>query len=214
MEAPRCLPCHDAGAGGRQVWAPESGKWGFPPGYPTRCDFPVFNGGSGAFISVGAFKKVGFEEALKCFYDDTQALTSKPQSLKAMAHGDRMVSLCFWMHGLAPTDPGLALAPGRQELHPGGRVLDSEAIKLRGLHQLLSGQAPPQTLWSYIYAASSHVRHSNISALVTRQVAALAPGARYRAQALLQARGEWGRGALDEQVERGAGGDEEDGGGG
>lgn len=26
--------------------------------------------------------QVGFEEALKCFYDDTQALTSKPQSLK------------------------------------------------------------------------------------------------------------------------------------
>lgn len=30
-----------------------------------------------------------------------------------MAHGDRLTSRCFWQHGLAITDPGLALTKHR-----------------------------------------------------------------------------------------------------
>lgn len=40
-------------------WSPESKAWGLPQGYPSKCDYPHFHGGSGVLVSVGAMRKVG-----------------------------------------------------------------------------------------------------------------------------------------------------------
>jgi hypothetical protein len=45
--------------------------------------------------------QVSYEAALSCYYDDTEQLTAKPGTLKSDAHGDRMTSMCFWMHGVS-----------------------------------------------------------------------------------------------------------------
>ncbi|GLC55948.1 hypothetical protein PLESTB_001048000 [Pleodorina starrii] len=129
------------------VWSPESKMWGFPPDYPTACDYPHFHGGSGVLISVGAMRQVPYSAALSCFYDDVRKRFARPESLKERAHGDRMTSLCFWLHGVAPTDPGLSLSK-HEATYIGGRVMDARTANLGSIEKAIKGELPnPSHLW-------------------------------------------------------------------
>eukprot|EP00198_Chlamydomonas_reinhardtii_P013108 XP_001702445.1 predicted protein [Chlamydomonas reinhardtii] len=147
--------------GGRQAltkpiprkWSPETKYWGFPEGYPSKCDYPHFHGGSGVLVSVGAMRKVSYEAALECYYDDTDKLTAKPGSLKADAHGDRMTSLCFWMNGVALTDPGLGLSQ-HEHMNQAGHVFDSRAGSIGALERALKEPLSEAWLWQ-----CPHMRH-------------------------------------------------------
>ncbi|KXZ54098.1 hypothetical protein GPECTOR_5g201 [Gonium pectorale] len=122
-------------------WSPESRLYGLPGRhYPTVCDYPHFHGGSGVLISVGAMRQIPLKEALKCYYDDLKNMSAKPLSLKAEAHGDRLASLCFWMNGIAITDPGLSLSQHEMSNHP-GRVMDARTANLQSLQEVVDNTA-------------------------------------------------------------------------
>ncbi len=57
-----------------------------------------------------------------------------------------MTSLCFWMHGIATTDPGLSVS--RAELsYVGGRVMDSRTTGLEVLRGVVQEDMPGAWLW-------------------------------------------------------------------
>ncbi|KAG2428929.1 hypothetical protein HXX76_011173 [Chlamydomonas incerta] len=179
------------------AWAGDSKRWGFPRDYPgAPCDYSIFHGGSGVLISVAAMRMVSFEQALDCMYDFPANVSSAPGSFKAMAHGDRMTSRCFWLHGLALTDPGLALTKHRLSSYV-GRAMDSDSANRHALERVLEQHLGPEWLWSVLHMVAAHIRHSNVSAAAMRHTAALYGGARYRAAALLAAAGLPPRGELD-----------------
>ncbi|KAG2425675.1 hypothetical protein HXX76_013517 [Chlamydomonas incerta] len=195
--------------GGRQAltkpvprkWSPETKFWGFPEGYPSKCDYPHFHGGSGVLVSVGAMRKVSYEAALNCYYDDTQKLTAKPGSLKADAHGDRMTSLCFWLNGVALTDPGLGLSQ-HEHMNQAGHVFDSRAGSIGALERALKEPMSERWLWSIMFMGAVHVGHHAKSIDMTWQLSRLYPKARAYAQEELKRKGVLRRGELDAQVLR------------
>ncbi|KAG2432056.1 hypothetical protein HYH02_013126 [Chlamydomonas schloesseri] len=179
------------------AWSGDSKRWGFPADYPgAPCDYSVFHGGSGVLLSVAAMRLISFDQALECMYDFPANISSAPGSFKAMAHGDRMASRCFWLHGLALTDPGLALTKHRLSSYV-GRAMDSDSANRHALERVLEQHLGPEWLWSVLHMVAAHVRHSNMSAATMRRMAALYGGARYRAAAALVAAGLPPRGELD-----------------
>ncbi|GIL69765.1 hypothetical protein Vretimale_10220 [Volvox reticuliferus] len=182
------------------VWSPESKLWGFPPDYPTKCDYPHFHGGSGVLISVGAMRQVPYSEAMRCYYDNVDKRTAEPESLKSFAHGDRMTSLCFWLHGVAITDPGLSLARGATTFI-GNRVMDARTANPESLEKATTGTLPSNSwLWSILTMAAAHVGHHPGAAELAWRLAELYPEARRAANRRLRVQGLWGRGDLDAQL--------------
>ncbi|GIL62900.1 hypothetical protein Vafri_17111 [Volvox africanus] len=182
------------------VWSPESKLWGFPPDYPTKCDYPHFHGGSGVLISVGAMRQVPYSEAMRCYYDNVDKRTAKLESLKGSAHGDRMTSLCFWLHGVALTDPGLSLALG-ETTYIGNRVMDARTANPKALEEAASGTLPSNNwVWSILTMAAAHLGHHPGASELAWQLGKLYPEARRAAVRSLRLQGLWGRGDLDAQL--------------
>lgn len=122
-------------------WCPESKLYGFPKNYPTLCDFSHFHGGSGVLVSVGAMQKVPFNAAVACYYDNVDELSFDftNKAMRVVAHGDRLTSLCFWVNGIALTDPGYALGAGRT-IDSTRILMDNRAATLKVLQQLQRGE--------------------------------------------------------------------------
>ncbi|KAG2483930.1 hypothetical protein HYH03_017251 [Edaphochlamys debaryana] len=181
-----------------RIWSPESEEWGYPEGYPSKCDYPHFHGGSGVLVSVGAMRKVSYEAALRCYYDDTEALTSRNKTLKAEAHGDRMTSLCFWLHGVAITDPGHSMS--KHELtNIALRVMDSRTASVGALEQVRAGLVADEWLWSTLYMAAAHMGHAPGAVEATWALAAAHNSTRDRVVEMLKQRKAWGFGETDAQ---------------
>lgn len=80
-----------------------------------------------------------------------------------------MTSLCFWMHGIATTDPGLSVS--RAELsYVGGRVMDSRTTGLEVLRGVLQEDMPGPWLWVSAKVPYAHV-HTHIHNLKVRHAA-------------------------------------------
>ncbi|KAG2488706.1 hypothetical protein HYH03_012706 [Edaphochlamys debaryana] len=182
------------------AWNYETKRWGVAPGYPTKCDYPGFHGGFGVLMSVGAMRKVSYEAALDCFYDDPVKLTQEPMSYKEKGHGDKLASHCFWINGVAITDPGTSLSK-RELTNSASRAMDSRSATVEALEMAVRGEAPAHWLWSVVYMASAHVQHHGKAVPLTWKMGRLYGEARQLAIAALQRLGQWGRGVLDAQVD-------------
>ncbi|EFJ43264.1 hypothetical protein VOLCADRAFT_96593 [Volvox carteri f. nagariensis] len=180
-----------------RVWSPESAAWTFPPNYPTKCDYPHFHGGSGVLISIGAMRKVSYSDAIKCFHDDVDKLQTEPTSFKGRSHGDRLTSFCFWLHGIAMTDPGLSISPLAHPSVLGGRVMDSFAANEASMRAVIEGKQMDTSLWATLYMAATHVGDGPGSAKRAWELAELYPQARRAAVQQLERAGLLGRGGVD-----------------